>query len=94
MEYGKPWIKNIKLETLPNEDLKIAAAVIGLDATIKLMCELAGISISIPKNATLKAKIDYIKQVYDGTKKSRIELAKTCDLSENKFHSNYLGKLP
>jgi len=39
--------------------------------------------VKIPKNGTLKAKIDYIKQEYDGTKKSRIELAKTCDLSEN-----------
>ena len=71
MEYGKPWIKNIKLETLPNEDLKIAAAVIGLDATIKLMCELAGISISIPKNATLKAKtLDFEKKEVIMQKKS------------------------
>lgn len=28
------------------------ASTIGLDATIKLMCELLGIIISIPKNAT------------------------------------------
>ena len=83
MEYNKPWIKNITLDTLPNEDLKIVASVIGLDATVKLMCELAGINISIPKNGTLKAKIDYIKQKYDGTKKTRIELSQVCDLSES-----------
>ena len=71
------------METLPNEDLKIVAAIIGLEATIKLMCELPGILISVPKNATLPAKIKYIMEVYDGSKKSRLELAKTCDLSEN-----------
>lgn len=79
----KPWIKYITMENLPNEDLNIVATVIGLDATIALMCELPGILISVPKNATLPAKIAYIKNVYDGTKQSRIKLAKLCDLSEN-----------
>ena len=71
------------MESLPNEDLKIVATIIGLEATIKLMCELPGILISVPKNATLPAKIKYIMEVYDGSKKSRLELAKQCDLSEN-----------
>lgn len=79
----KPWIKYITNDNLPNEDLKIAAAVIGLEATIKLMCELPGIIISVPKNATLPAKIKYIQDVYDGSKQSRCRLAKQCDLSEN-----------
>ncbi len=79
---NKPWMSNITEENLPNEDLKILAAVIGLDPTIKIMCELPGINIAVPKNATLQAKIDYVKAHYDGTKKSRYELAKMCDLSE------------
>ena len=79
----RPWIKNITMDNLPNEDLNIVATIIGLDATIKLMCELPGILISVPKNATLPAKIAYIMEVYDGTKKSRLKLAKECDLSEN-----------
>lgn len=79
----KPWIKYITMENLPNEDLNIVATVIGLDATIELMCELPGILISVPKNATLPAKIAYIKDVYDGTKQSRVKLSKLCDLSEN-----------
>ena len=82
MDCNKPWTENITTENLPNEDLKIMAAVIGLDATIKMMCELPGIIISVPKNATLQAKIDYVKKHYDGTKKSRYELAMMCDLSE------------
>ena len=80
---NKPWIANITEDTLPNEDLKILAAIIGLAATIKIMCEIPGMNISIPKNCTLRARIEYIKKHYDGSKKSRYELSKLCDLSEN-----------
>ena len=76
-------MKYINVDNLPNEDLKIVASVIGMDPTIKLMCELPGIIISVPKNATLPAKIEYILNVYDGSKKSRFELARICGLSEN-----------
>lgn len=78
----KPWVKNITPENLPNEDLKILASFIGMEATIKLMCEIPGVNISIPKNATLPAKVLYIMEQYDGTKKSRLKLAQECDLSE------------
>jgi Mor family transcriptional regulator len=78
-----PWIEDITVEDLPNEDLKIVAALVGLDTAVKMMCELPGIVISIPKNATLGAKIKYIKKHYDGSKKSRYELAKACGVSEN-----------
>lgn len=80
---NKPWIANITEDTLPNEDLKILAAIIGLAATIEIMCEIPGMNISIPKNCTLRARIEYIKKHYDGSKKSRYELSKLCDLSEN-----------
>lgn len=83
MECNNPWIKNITKENLPNEDLKIIAEILGLGVAIKMMCELPGMNIAIPKNATLKAKIQYIKQNYDGSKKSRYDLAKACGLSEN-----------
>ena len=83
MNNDKPWIKNITEETLPNEDLKLVASTIGLDATITLMCELPGIIISIPKNATLLARIAYIEEHYDGSKKSRLKLAQMCELSES-----------
>jgi hypothetical protein len=79
----KPWMKYINVDNLPNEDLKIVASVIGIDPTIKIMCELPGILISVPKNATLPAKIKYILNTYDGSKKSRFELARTCGLSES-----------
>ena len=63
--------------------MKILAAIIGLAVTIKVMCEVSGMLISVQKNYTLKARIEYIKQHYDDTKKSRYELSKLCELSEN-----------
>ena len=46
--------------------MKILASIIGLEATIKIMCELQGVHISVPQNATVPAKIAYIQDVYDG----------------------------
>lgn len=82
MQNSKPWIDKITSENLPNEDLKTIALLLGLEAAIKLMCEIPGVNISIPKNATLLAKVLYIMEQYDGTKKSRLKLAQECDLSE------------
>lgn len=87
MEY--PWIKYINIDNLPNEDMKILASIIGLEATIKIMCELQGVLISVPQNATLSAKIVYIQDVYDGTKQSRVKLSKLCGLSENYIFRMY-----
>lgn len=64
MEY--PWTKYINMDNLPNEDMKIVANVIGLEATIKIMCELQGVNISVPQNATLPAKIAYIFNKFGG----------------------------
>lgn len=91
MEY--PWTKYINIDNLPNEDMKILASIIGLEATIKIMCELQGVNISVPQNATLSAKIEYIKEVYDGTKQSRVKLSKLCGLSENYIYRMYRKKL-
>lgn len=43
----------------------------------------SGSTVHIPKNATLPARKEYIKKYYDGTKKTRNELRRICDVSEN-----------
>ena len=53
----KPWIKYITIDNLPNEDMKIIASVIGLEATIKIMSEFSGVTFAVPKKAMLAAKI-------------------------------------
>ena len=82
MDY-KPWLKNLTIENLPYEDLKIVATTLGLDIAIKLMCELSGMFISVPQNAFKKAKWEYIRQNYYGSNMFRYELEKTCLVSEN-----------
>lgn len=71
------------IDNLPNEDMRLLASVIGLEATIKVMSEFSGVTFAVPKKAMLAAKIKYIKEVYDGSKTSRSLLAKQCDMSEN-----------
>lgn len=83
---NKPWIKNVTIDTSPNEDLKILASVVGLPATIKSICKYPRILISVPKSTTLQARIDYVKENYDGSKKSRCELSKICELSERTIY--------
>ena len=78
-----PWIDFITMETLPNEDTKILASIIGLPLTIQLMCKHPGMSFTIPQNATLSARRKYVKKYYDGSKKSRAYLCKVCGFSEN-----------
>lgn len=47
------------------------------------MIHYAGIPITIPKNYITKYKHQYILDSCDGSKKSHIEIAKACDISEN-----------
>lgn len=67
---------------LPNEDLKIVADIFGLQIAIKLMYDLPGIVINVPKNGFLKMRNQYILEQYDGTKASRKALAKEFNLTE------------
>lgn len=83
MSKTPPWADYFTMDNLPNEDMKIIAEIIGLSNVITLMCEVPGFTFTVPKNATRKAKISYIKQNYDGSKLSRYKLAKTCNISEN-----------
>ena len=62
--------------------MQIIAGVIGLDIAIKLMIELAGFNISIPKNIFFHLKNRYSAKKYDGTKISRYELGKRFGVSE------------
>lgn len=78
----KPWINNLTADVLPNEDLKIVAELIGLDVAIKMMDEIPGLIINIPKNGFRKARESYIAKNYDGGKKSRIKLALECEVTE------------
>ena len=96
--------KSHTLNTLENESIEVKIVVLSdklsnmrsiyndYSATIKIMCELQGVNISVPQNATLSAKIAYIQDVYDGSKQSLVKLSKLCGLSENYIFRMYRKK--
>ena len=83
---NQPWIELITMETLPNEDLKFLASLVGLQAIIYLMCEYPGTTYTVPKNATMRARRDYVKKYYDESKSSRLYLCRICSVSENDIY--------
>ena len=42
------WERNLTLEDLPNEDIKIVADLYGMDFAIKFLNDLSGVIINVP----------------------------------------------
>ena len=77
------WAKYITEDSIDDPDVKALIALIGFEATKKLMIHYAGIPITIPKLCLTKYKHQYILDTYDGSKKSRIKLVRECNITEN-----------
>ena len=73
---------NLTINDLPNDDLKIVADIVGLPIAVKLLEDLPGILISIPKTGLNKCRNGYICNNYDGSKESRVDLARKFGVSE------------
>lgn len=54
-------VQNMTKDDLPNEDMKLVCDAIGLENTIKLMDELGGCQLNVPKSWGSKAALRYIK---------------------------------
>jgi len=78
----KPWMENITIEDLPNDDLKFVAQCAGIKAALTLIFCLPGLIVNIPKNALKKLKERYILKEYDGTKLTLNRLVIECELSQ------------
>jgi Mor family transcriptional regulator len=76
------WTKYITKADLPNVELKLVADIIGMETTINLMEELAGTFINFPKTALNKCRNQFICEEYDGSKESRMALAKKFGVTE------------
>lgn len=81
------WSKYITEDNLPNEEMEVLCSIIGLEATKKIMLAYQGSTITIPKQALSKYKDKYIIENYDGTKISRVYLAKECNVSERHIYN-------
>lgn len=73
--------KNIVLskEDLPNDDLLLVAEKCGLEVAIRLMNQLQGLTINIPRNALRKVVSRYIREQYNG--RNAKQLALECQVS-------------
>lgn len=83
----KPWMENITIEDLPNDDLKFVAQCAGIKAALMLIFCLPGLILNIPKNALKKLKERYILKEYDGTKMTLNRLVVECDLSQRQVEA-------
>ena len=81
MEF-QPWMENVTAEDMPNDDLKYVAQNAGIKSALIMILLLAGLTISIPKNALRKPKERYILNEYDGTKLTINKLTVECGLSQ------------
>ena len=78
----KPWMENISIEDLPNDDLKFVAQCAGIKVALTLIFCLPGLIVNIPKHALKKLKERYILKEYDGTKMTLNRLVVECELSQ------------
>ncbi len=76
------WTKDLTKDGLPNEDLKLVADYYGVDLAVKFMEDLPGTLINVPKTGLNKCRNQYICQVYDGSKKSRVKLSNEFGVTE------------
>ena len=89
------WTKNITKSELPNVELKLLADIAGMETTINLMEEMAGTVINIPTTGLDRCRNQFIWKKYDGSKESRIRLAKKFNVTERyiiKLASRYRKK--
>lgn len=73
------WRDLIGKDDLPNDDIKNIADICGMDTAIKIMENMPGLLVNIPKNGMRKVKNRYIAEHYNGHNVK--ELAVICNMS-------------
>jgi Mor family transcriptional regulator len=70
----KELLENITIDDMPNQDMKLVAELCGIDVAVKLLQELGGVGIMIPKFGFRKVIQKYICDNFDGTNAKRLAL--------------------
>ena len=82
----KPWLDEITIDEMPNEELKIIASLCGVNTAIELMKNMPGVMICIPNRSLIALRNKYIRKKHDGSKKSLIDLSLSLRLSERQLY--------
>lgn len=73
------WISRLTIDDMPNTDMELVAHSCGIEVAARLLAELPGLSISVPKTGLRKVINRYIAEEYDGNNVK--ELALECSVS-------------
>jgi Mor family transcriptional regulator len=79
------WLNDLATEEIemPNYDIQLISELYGVNFALRLMEDMAGTMINVPKTGLNKLRNMYICKHYDGSKRSRISLARECNVTEN-----------
>jgi len=63
---SESWLDELTVETMPNDDLREIAELIGLDAAKKLLYYFRGCTIIVPRIGVRNALPDLVRKHYNG----------------------------
>lgn len=78
----KPWLNNITVEDMPNDEIKFLAEFCGVETAVNLVENLRGVTINIPSDGFRRLKDKHILQNYDGSRSSILRLSLQCDVTD------------
>jgi hypothetical protein len=93
MQEYKDWLTKLEPEDMPNEDIRLVAECCGMDTAIKLLQEMGGVVICIPKLGGKRLYRRYIQEVCDGSVSSMRRIALHLGVSESYVQKIYRGYL-
>lgn len=93
MQEYKDWLLKLGPDDMPNEDLQLIAECCGTEVAIKLLQEMGGVTLNIPKLGGKRLYYRYIKEVCDGTASSMRRIALHLGVSESYVQKIYRGYL-
>lgn len=82
----KPWLDEITVEEMPNEELKTIASLCGVKTAIDLMKNMPGVMICVPNRSLIALRNKYICKKYDGTKKSLLDLSLSLGITQRQLY--------
>lgn len=79
------WLNDLSTDEIemPNYDIKFFSELYGVDLAVRLMIDMPGTLMNIPKTGLNKIRNMYIVKHYDGSKMSRVKLSRECNVTEN-----------
>ena len=83
----KEWEKNLDIKDMPNDTFEDIAILCGIETALKLLKEMSGNNIYVPRNGFKLAKDRYIRKHYDGSTDSIRRLARECGVSERYIYT-------